>query len=118
MRYILVLAIALFAFSDLYAQDHRLSGLYSVEQIRKIEKENPQIIEYWDTYLNKGWLITVAKEENQLHGTMSASPEGFNPLDYQIFPSDETQYYQLEGTNLTLIVYPKDYLLHLYNKTK
>lgn len=117
MNKILGFSVVLFMTFSLQAQEHKLSGLYSSDQLEQLAKENPSVLKYWETYIEKGWIITVAKEDHFVHGTITASVEEFNPLNHQIFPTDETQYFLIKGTNFTLIIHPKEHIKRLYNQS-
>lgn len=117
MRTLLITTFIILLTIGISAQDHILSGLYSQDQIALLKNENPEVIKYWKMYVNRGWLITVAKDDISYHGQINASIEKFNPIDHHIYPANETQYFEIVGTNKTLIVHPKEHLQRLYNKS-
>ncbi|NND78118.1 MAG: hypothetical protein HKN39_08045 [Flavobacteriales bacterium] len=106
------------------AQENKLSSLYTNEQIKQLQNEQPQVLDYWMTYLEKGWVMDRIKEEQPLSNSISIHSEhladlsSFNPLEYKVYPDEGTQYIDVNGSDLVLIVYPKSHIIYHYNKRR
>ena len=108
-----------------FSQEHDLSSLYSNEQYMALSENNPEVIQYWNTYLEKGWALDVVKESQELSKTITVSQntlsklsEKLNPLDHKIYPAQGTQYIGIEDSDLVIIVYPKSHVIYQYNKAR
>ena len=108
-----------------FSQEHDLSSLYSNKQYTDLHLNNPEVIDYWNTYLEKGWALDVVKEGQELTKTITVSqdimnnlPEYLNPLDHRIYPSHGTKYIGIDNSDLVIIVYPKSHVIYHYNKAR
>lgn len=99
-----------------------LSSLYSIEQLEELQKTNPEVLRYWNTYLERGWVLDKIKSGEELSNVIALpeneafNKETFNPLDHKIYPSLGIQYIGIEGSELVLIVYPKSHVIYHFNK--
>lgn len=115
----LLVSLIMFCAINTYAQDDRLLTLYSSEQLENIKANTPEVIDYLETFLNKGWIITEAKDGQEVDSEIQPeSLENFNPFEYQIFPKESIQYIKIKGTKQFVIVYPKSHLIYKYNQKR
>lgn len=102
-----------------FSQDSRLLSLYSPEQLEEIQLNTPEVIKYWETYLNKGWVISNGKKDLVFDSEIEHETNmPFNPFKYGIFPNEATQYIKIKGTDQFIIVYPKSHLIYKYNQKR
>ena len=123
MQKLLFLLLALFCSISLFSQNSLLT-LYSEEQLADLKISHPEVIEYWNIYLDRGWVLDVIKTDQELSGKIKLRSNSvldktqFDPLEYGIFPKEGTQYIGIENSELVLIVYPKSHIIYHFNENK
>lgn len=108
-----------------FSQEHDLSSLYSNEQLAELRSNNPEVIDFWNIFLDKGWAIDVIKSDQKLNktielkqGTSDDITKNLNLLEHSIFPAEGTQYVGIQNSDLVIIVYPRSHVIYHYNKAK
>lgn len=122
MRILLFFATMMLISITAFSQN-KLSALYSIDQLEKLKTSNPEVLEYWNIYLNKGWVIDSAKEDTDVTSTIELGSrtldvDNFNPIEYYIYPKEQTQYIAFSSSEKILIIYPKSHIIYHYNKSK
>jgi len=121
---LLVGFILLLMCSTTYGQnesyDNRLLSLYSHEQITELQDSDPDIIAFWEYYLDNGYMIK--KYNPKIHQDIDKEvtiSENLNLLELKIFPDEKviTKYVDRENEKV-LIILPKEKLNVLFKNAE
>lgn len=101
------LGVSLSAFSQ-DDFDKRLLVKFSEEQVLKMKSEHPNVLEYWDFYLDHSYVIVdvpEGKSASEYPELKFKSADKFNILAHDItMNSTVKKYYQLPGSNQMLVL--------------
>lgn len=118
--------------------DRRLVEIYGAEECEKLNRENPEFLNFCQFELENGFYITDIKsleglvEENKIEKLESLDPVNFpcdeedlillgafNPLRYNVKRSYfVNKYYQIGNTNKVLVLVSGEELRNKYNERK
>ncbi len=127
IKQIFIGVIVLLSASGAVAQeqkiDKRLEKKYSVEELKKIQKENPQQLEYLNFVVEKGFTIMPYPKSKGTPKEISGEVEIKDLKNINIYDlgldvlKDNWQYYKIKGTDDLLVIYSEDYIKeYLINK--
>lgn len=123
MKYFLHIACFFFA-ASVFAQsefDDRLLAKFSEEQLEDYRENHPDILDYWDFYLDNSYEITSDIPLKKLNGNDLAevkmrNRDKFNILDSKLHPDGySTKYFRIKGSNDVLILFSKSEIAERYN---
>ena len=103
--------------------DSRLLVKYSVEELNKIEKENPSEIRFLTYCLNNAFYIGEfptgkegSKQLQKINGIKDLNKINFFSLEIEL--KDQLQYFLLENEGKLLVVEAKNVLRHKFKSEK
>ncbi|MEO0403624.1 MAG: hypothetical protein AAF193_02010 [Bacteroidota bacterium] len=107
-KFLLVFGLCFFAIAMGYSQDYpKLKQAHGDQYQEFVTNHNEAELEKLEAFATVGWIITDAKETAD-YPSIAISPEqleSFNPLMFNLNPSEEHQYFRIDGTNQVLIVF-------------
>ena len=126
-KILIVLISVMFSGSMLFGQntefDSRLLVKYSVEELNKIEKENPSEIRFLTYCLNNAFYISEfptgkegSKQLQKINGIKDLNKINFFSLEIEL--KDQLQYFLLENEGKLLVVEAKNVLRHKFKSEK
>lgn len=101
--------------------DQRLLAKYSAEQIRELQKTQPQLIAYWTFYLDNAYTIEdiYTEKEVPFSGTIKLKdPQSFNILASEVTMNrDKATFYRIKNSNKILVVHSGRNITNAFNNT-
>lgn len=127
MRYLLILMVLTSTMS--FAQttgktDARLYSKYSKEEIKKMQKDQPEEFNYLNYYVANCYKIMELPAEkgnaHEIKGTITLkSLDNVNIYDLKLETKEKDyQYYKIEGTTKMLVILSNDQIKASYNSSK
>ncbi len=96
--------------------DKRLEQKYSVAELKKIQKENPQQLQYLNFVVDKGFTVMPYPKSKgtpkEILGEVTVKDlKNINIYELGLdVLKDNWQYYKIKGTDELLVIYSEDYI--------
>ena len=114
---LLTLTISLSAFAQRNSSNDRLLTKFSQEQLNKMETQQPQMIAYWNYFLDHGYAVNSGLNEKfKSEAVKKSFSEDVNLFNMDIMPTSKTQVFYDSSKDLTLVVWSSDLLNRKFNR--
>lgn len=133
MRKLLIAAVAVMISCISFSQNNtsKIVDVYGQEAYNEMQSTNPGMLELLDKYVDWGLEVVSSNEKYDQATLLQSIPlrsksaesitvsefinaynsPNFNPLQFELFPSNEIQVYKLSGTNYALLIQTQNSIL-------
>lgn len=124
MKILLTLSLLVTALTGVAQRDYdpRLLAKFSEERIRELQRDQPQIIDYWTYYLDESYSIVALTDGKILKSEKTLRIKDFenlNILELNVHQDrSQSKAYKIRGTGEYLVLMSNDAFTAKYNKSR
>jgi hypothetical protein len=133
LKKLLFLTVALYvsvssSYSQQYQHEDKIIAFYGQQRFAELQQNDPALIDLLDNYIDHGFYVQDVNADKYLEFTplqniplatkgggfvaindflLEYASPGFNPLNYNFFPSAEVQVFKLSGVNKIIYILPQ-----------
>ncbi len=115
----ITLLISSLAIAQNNFSDPRLISVFESSQISNWEANHPQILAYWEFYLDNSYVVIESiegKSQIEWPSISLGDADSFNILDIpHVLNAEKRQYFQIEGLNKILMIFSQAEIISAFN---